>query len=72
MHDVFYMCLSVCISPPSEEQPQQDLFSRIDPGKLNSALGNAAALGKLEVMLHSVHMYSSINSYRYCRLGKFH
>lgn len=60
---MYFIYFFVCISPSSDEQPQQDLFSRIDPNKLNAALGNAAVLGKLEVMIHYLHIYSSVNSY---------
>lgn len=39
----------VYFSLPQDDIPQQDLFSRIDASKLNSAIGNAAVLGKMEV-----------------------
>ena len=33
----------------TEDLPQQNVFTRIDPTKLNTALGNATVLGNLEV-----------------------
>jgi hypothetical protein len=31
-----------------DDVPQQDLFTRIDPSKLNNAIGNASVLGKMQ------------------------
>ena len=41
-------------SKPASDTPptqQQDVFSRIDANKLNSAIGNASMLGKMEVSI---------------------
>ena len=39
----------ICILNSTEDLPQQNVFTRIDPTKLNAALGNATVLGNLEV-----------------------